>query len=234
MFRDNVANNGQNHRAGDAAEGPGQGACGDQQRVAWRQGAQERAGGKAQEQPQQGVLAVKAVQAKSRHDPGNSRRNGVGGDDQVELGRSQAHEPHVLGAQRQDDEEIQVRGELDGRQQQQQRSFALRIHCSKAQVRSPAATPRLQWARPGMLQLRTLEGSTESPPREKGCLCPGGTPGNSPALQRWVCERIDPSPGGTAEAGYSPTCLRRSSGTQPADAGVPTPKRWAILDRKGT
>ena len=78
-----------------------------------------------QEEPEEGGLAIKEIKEEPGGDPGDSRRDGVSCNDQIELGRADVHDAHVLGAQRQDDQKIEVDGKLDGCQEQQGQSLIL-------------------------------------------------------------------------------------------------------------
>ena len=110
-----------------AAKRAGNGAGGDQELVGRRQGTSERAGRKTEIKANEARFAIKTVEEKTSGNARNSCGDGVSGDDGVELRRRDMHDAHVLGAERQNDQEIQVCGKLDRGQQQQHQSFVLQF-----------------------------------------------------------------------------------------------------------
>jgi len=95
----------------------------DQQPVRRRERAKESPRRKPGVQPQQRRLPVKSVQEETGDDAGDSGTERVGRDDQPELSRRNVKDPDVLRPERHDDDEVEDSGELDRRQQQQQRPF---------------------------------------------------------------------------------------------------------------
>ena len=115
VFGDDIADDGQNRRAGHAAERACNGASSNQKLVSGRQGTKERAGRETEKKENEARFAIKTVEEKTSSDARDSRGDRVSGHDDVELSRCDMHDAHVLGAERQNDQEIQVYGKLDRR-----------------------------------------------------------------------------------------------------------------------
>ena len=130
VFGDDIADDRQNRRAGHAAKRAGDGARGYQKFVSGRQGTSERAGRETEIKENEARFAIKTVEEETSRNARDSRGDGVSGDDGVELRRRDMHDAHVLGAERQNNQEIQVCGKLDRGQQQQHQSFVLQFQSS--------------------------------------------------------------------------------------------------------
>src|SRR5205807_1508017 len=116
LFGDDVADDGKNQRAGNAAECSGESACRHQQVIALGEGAEKSSQSKSAIESEESAFPVKAVEKKAGGDPGNPCANGIGGNDETELCRRNREYPHVLRTQRHDDYEVNEGGEVDGGQ----------------------------------------------------------------------------------------------------------------------
>ncbi|MCX7150999.1 MAG: hypothetical protein NT115_00350 [Proteobacteria bacterium] len=111
-FGNDIADNGQHRRGEHAAKSAGHRAHRQQAGVGFGVGAKQRRDGKAAEQQRQCSLAVKAVDKKSREQPGKAAAHRINGYEKTELRRRDLEQAHELRPERHHQHEVQNQAEL--------------------------------------------------------------------------------------------------------------------------
>ena len=135
VFRNRVADDGVDHRARHAAEGAGDRSRGQQRCVTRRDTAQQRRYDEARIEEQQYFPAIEAVGVEGHGQRSERRGQRVSRYQKPKLIRRDEHHAHQLRAERHHDHEVHDVGELDCREDQDQRTFTT-AHLT------PALSPR--------------------------------------------------------------------------------------------